>query len=639
MNHLKKSISMALALLMFVTVFSIVPLTAGAEEKEDAVYTSGDYNYLLCEDGTAEIIGYKGSDQKIVVPSKLDEKDVSVIGTAAFGENKTLTGVTIPESVKYIDDFAFAGDESITEINLPDRPLYIGKSVFETTGYYSDKENWKDGVLYIGNHLIAGDDSLTGDLIIKDGTLDIAQEAFVFNKGIKSVTMPETLEIVNASAFDRCNALTSVSLSKELKYLGDDAFTFTPVTEINIPDGIEKIGQNVFEECKQLKTVTFPKNLKSVGADAFKECESLTEAILPDTVVRIDDRAFYNCKNLNSFKIPEVVPELGCAILYGTPFFNEDALYIGKNLFNVNYELKGKFTIKDGTKVIAGEAFSGCNISDVIFPDSVEIIGYGAFSGCRELTNVNIGKGVKKIGAYAFDSSYIKSVTIPDGVESIGARAFYTCNYLDSVEIPASVSEIGEAAFGYYSYYYKPSEDVNQDGYISDKAKDVFEILGKEGTAAEKYAKDNNITFKVVKQTQKTEAEKNTEPKTTTPKKTTPKTEKKNVKNENKKKANSLTVKKKTKTVKLKKLKKKSRTVKPLMVKNARGKVTYKLIKKGTNKKIYKYLKLSKKGTLTVKKWKKAKKGTYNIIIKVTAAGNKSYKKVSKNVTVKIKIK
>ncbi len=107
-----------------------------------------------------------------------------------------------------------------------------------------------------------------------------------------------------------------------------------------------------------------------------------------------------------------------------------------------------------------------------------------------------------------------------------------------------------------------------------------------------------------------------------------------------KKKSNPIKIKTYKKTVKIKKLKKKAQTLKKaIKVTKAKGKVTYKLVKKGTNKKIWKYLKISKKGAVTVKKWKKAKKGTYKIRITVTAAGNKTYKKGYKTVTVKVKIK
>ncbi len=101
----------------------------------------------------------------------------------------------------------------------------------------------------------------------------------------------------------------------------------------------------------------------------------------------------------------------------------------------------------------------------------------------------------------------------------------------------------------------------------------------------------------------------------------------------------SIQIKNNNKSISFKKLKKKNLTVKAFTLKNAKGKVSYKLIKKGTSAKIWKYLKISKKGVITVKKWKKAKKGTYSIKITITAAGNKNYKKGSKTATIKIKIK
>ncbi|MBQ9708233.1 MAG: hypothetical protein IJV66_03515, partial [Firmicutes bacterium] len=102
------------------------------------------------------------------------------------------------------------------------------------------------------------------------------------------------------------------------------------------------------------------------------------------------------------------------------------------------------------------------------------------------------------------------------------------------------------------------------------------------------------------------------------------------------KKAQALKATAKTKNLKVKKLKKKAVTYKPITVKNAKGKVTYKVV--SGNKKSKKALKLNKKtGKITVKK--KTKKGTYSIKVKVTAAGNSTYKAASKTVTVKVKVK
>lgn len=102
-------------------------------------------------------------------------------------------------------------------------------------------------------------------------------------------------------------------------------------------------------------------------------------------------------------------------------------------------------------------------------------------------------------------------------------------------------------------------------------------------------------------------------------------------------KANPVKVSVSTKTVKAKKLMSKKQTVKAIKVKKAQGKVTYKI--KSVPKKLKKFTKISSKGVITIKKWKKAVKGTYTIKVTIKAAGNASYKPktVTKNVKIKIK--
>ena len=97
--------------------------------------------------------------------------------------------------------------------------------------------------------------------------------------------------------------------------------------------------------------------------------------------------------------------------------------------------------------------------------------------------------------------------------------------------------------------------------------------------------------------------------------------------------ANTMIVMTKPKTVKAKSLKKGKVTVSAITVKYAKGKVSY---KKHSGSKL---LSVTKKGKITVKKWKKAKKGIYKIKVRVTAAGTPRFRKASKLVTVKIKIK
>ncbi|MEE3333960.1 MAG: hypothetical protein VZR54_06765 [Ruminococcus sp.] len=103
------------------------------------------------------------------------------------------------------------------------------------------------------------------------------------------------------------------------------------------------------------------------------------------------------------------------------------------------------------------------------------------------------------------------------------------------------------------------------------------------------------------------------------------------------KKPNPLKVSVKSPTVKLKKLKKSAQKVKALNIKNAKGKISCKI--KNAKKNIKPFLKISSKGVITIKKWKAAVKGTYNITVKITANGTKTYSPETIKKTVKIKIK
>lgn len=103
-----------------------------------------------------------------------------------------------------------------------------------------------------------------------------------------------------------------------------------------------------------------------------------------------------------------------------------------------------------------------------------------------------------------------------------------------------------------------------------------------------------------------------------------------------KKSPNPMTVSVKSKTVKAKKLKKKAQKVKAITVKKAKGAVSFKITKAA---KIKKYLKIDSKGVITFAKWKKAKKGTYNIKVQINAKGNANYKTKTVVKTLKIKVK
>ena len=121
---------------------------------------------------------------------------------------------------------------------------------------------------------------------------------------------------------------------------------------------------------------------------------------------------------------------------------------IGDGAFAYCSELTSVIIPKSVTS-IGDQAFAECTgLTSVTIPDSVTSIGERAFQLCRDLTSVNIGNGVTSIGRYAFaECTGVTSVGIGNGVTGIGASAFENCSALTSVTIPDSVTSIGDKAF------------------------------------------------------------------------------------------------------------------------------------------------------------------------------------------------
>ena len=144
------------------------------------------------------------------------------------------------------------------------------------------------------------------------------------------------------------------------------------------------------------------------------------------------------------------------------------------------------FVIEDGVLVrFAPDE----QISDVVIPEGVRAIGYGAFMETYA-DKVTIPNGVTRIEEAAFYECTLFEVVIPDSVTEIENWAFGCCEWMRSITIPESVTRIGPWMIGYYR-----GPDAWADNWDPTPNNYVTTIYGKKGSEAERYAKENE-TFR-----------------------------------------------------------------------------------------------------------------------------------------------
>jgi hypothetical protein len=204
----------------------------------------------------------------------------------------------------------------------------------------------------------------------------------------------------------------------------------TKLTSVTIPDSVTVIERGAFAYCCSLVAVTIPSSVTVIREEAFHQCSSLAMMSIPDSVTVIERRAFGYCCSLVAVTIPSSVTVIEAGVFSGC-----------RSLATVS--------IPDSVTVIEGCAFSNCrSLATVSIPNSVTTIGKFAFDECLSLVAVTIPDSVTIIEAYAFYyCTSLTAVTIPNSVTVIEEKAFFRCSSLTAVTIPDSVTNLAIDAF------------------------------------------------------------------------------------------------------------------------------------------------------------------------------------------------
>ena len=315
---------------------------------------------------------------------------MTTIGSSAFSGCSDLATIGIPGGVTTIGSGAFYGCDSLN-YNVFDNANYLGNSsepYYALIGATSKnipscviEPNTKlilssafshctlltsieipDGVMKIGGYAFSDCTSLTS-VEIPDSVTEIGDDAFSGCTAMTSVTIPDSVKLIGVKAFYNCIALNAVyitdiaawcaivfcdSSANPLRYSKNIYVNGNLVTDLVIPDGVEKIEKYAFGGCTTLTSVEFPDSLIEIDNASFKGCGKITSIRVPENVTRIGNESFRSCTKLKSV------------------FFGGSMITIGKS------------------------AFRACTaLQAVTFPGSLMSIGDYAFFACDALDTVN----------------------------------------------------------------------------------------------------------------------------------------------------------------------------------------------------------------------------------------------------------
>ncbi len=404
------------------------------------------------------------------------------------------SGVILDETVEgvpltTIADDAFY-DESTLYISIPATITDLGTSLGELDHPFTlviDPDNQSyvnvDDVIYTSDmtELVR---CLPGfeqeELTIPNTVKKIYEQAFYKCENIKTINIPASAEEIGIWSFGDCSSLEVINVDfNNERFSSIDGVLFDEEqlllyqyppnksnTSYTIPNSVDWIMRQAFQNCDNLENIKLPKYLREISYKCFAECDKLNNVVIPEWVEEIDSSAFQNCSSLTNITFSDNTKKYGSEVLDGTPWYDnqpEGAVYTGSVLYKIKGNLpeNTEFVVKEGTKGIAEYAFctedmnsygfytSGdSNLVKVVLPEGVEYIGQCAFLDCINLTEINFPESLYQISNSAFvGCKNLNNIYLPKELESIEATVFSGCISLEEITIPESVKRIDWGAF------------------------------------------------------------------------------------------------------------------------------------------------------------------------------------------------
>ena len=236
---MKKVLSLLLCALLLCAC-----LPAAMAEEKKLTDASRNFVYVLRDDGSAELLEYKGPAGRVIIPNALDGHPLTAVRRNPF----------------YFLDVNTYRQKTCTVAVAQDHP-YLATI---------------NGVLF--------------------GKTDRKLISYPITLDAPEYQIPDGIEIIGDYAFYDVSCLSFVSIPDSVTSIGEGAFyKCSGLTSVSIPDGVTSIEGNAFQLCYGLTSVVIPDGVTSIEEGTFKECSSLASVVIPASVTEIVSYAFSGC--------------------------------------------------------------------------------------------------------------------------------------------------------------------------------------------------------------------------------------------------------------------------------------------------------------------------------------------------------
>lgn len=360
----------------------------------------------------------------------------SIHGERVFSQCPNLTTVTLLDSVKEIGEYIFLECDALTSVYV-DLKSWCSINANGNVGDFYDK-------LYFDN--IKATEIV--DLVIPEGITKLSNGVFRGMANLKSVTFPSSMTDFSTSNFYDCNALSAINIQDLNVWLNTTDFSFgtNPL----------KKAKHLFVKGKEVKDLVIPEGISAINDYVFYGCEGLTSVTIPQSVTSIGTSAFEGCTGLTAVHLSDIAA--WCRIPFRKNDNGDNPLKKAGHLFMNGNEVT-ELVIPEGVTSISYGAFSGCKFNSISIPSSLTSISEYAFQGantvyikdlaawCKIKLEGSSGNPMNNCEHLFINGEEVTDLVIPDGVASISDYAFYGCKPLTSVNTGNTVKEIGSRSF------------------------------------------------------------------------------------------------------------------------------------------------------------------------------------------------